>query len=117
MVDTDQYLQKIEWEYHNRSAATPGVFRIINSNSGKALSDGKVDVSNLASGLYVISATDGQKTFRQKFIKEQRLFCRQRPGQFVLRSQELVLRNIATIPAPFVASSAERQMMNCPLCK
>lgn len=31
---------------------------------------GKVDVSNLASGLYIISASDGQKTFRQKFIKE-----------------------------------------------
>jgi hypothetical protein len=31
---------------------------------------GKVDVSNLASGLYIISAADGQKTFRQKFIKE-----------------------------------------------
>jgi len=31
---------------------------------------GKVDVSNLAPGLYVVSATDGQKTFRQKFVKE-----------------------------------------------
>ena len=31
---------------------------------------GKVDVSNLALGLYVVSATDGQKTFRQKFVKE-----------------------------------------------
>ena len=31
---------------------------------------GKVDVSSLASGLYIVSAADGQKTFRQKFIKE-----------------------------------------------
>lgn len=31
---------------------------------------GKVDVSGLAAGLYIVSATDGQKTFRQKFVKE-----------------------------------------------
>lgn len=31
---------------------------------------GKVNVSNLASGLYIISAADGHRTFRQKFIKE-----------------------------------------------
>lgn len=31
---------------------------------------GKVDVSSLAAGMYILSAADGQKTFRQKFIKE-----------------------------------------------
>ena len=31
---------------------------------------GKVDVSNLAPGLYIVSVADGQKTLRQKFVKE-----------------------------------------------
>ena len=31
---------------------------------------GNVDVSTLAPGLYIVSAGDGQKTFRQKFVKE-----------------------------------------------
>jgi hypothetical protein len=34
------------------------------------LGDGRVDVTNLASGLYFVIVSDGQYEYRQKFTKE-----------------------------------------------
>ncbi|HEX8328857.1 MAG TPA: RICIN domain-containing protein [Hymenobacter sp.] len=39
--NADEYVSKLEWTVIDRSAATPGVFRIENYNSGKVLSAGE----------------------------------------------------------------------------
>ncbi|WP_167852247.1 T9SS type A sorting domain-containing protein [Hymenobacter elongatus] len=38
--------------------------------SARYLGNGQVDVADLAPGIYVVSVTDAQRTYHQKFVKE-----------------------------------------------